>query len=131
MRLQVLLPRGVLLDEDGVDQVVAEAHHGVFALLPRHVDLVAPLVPGILLYEREGRETVLGVDEGLLVKEGPRVRVSVHDAVKGDDLDRLRALVEARYREVDERERRARTATARLEASFYRRLIEQEDLRRG
>lgn len=131
MRLQVLLPSGVHLDEEHVSKVVAEGTHGTFVLLPRHVDFVAPVVPGILLFEQDGQETVLGVDEGVLVKRGGHVRVSVRDAVRGQDLHRIRLLVSERFEELDEREKRARTALARLEASFYRRVIEQEQLRGG
>lgn len=124
----MLLPYRVLVDED-VTQVVAEAPHGVFALLPHHVDFVAPLVPGLLLYRADHGESVLGVDGGLLVKRGDRVRASVRDAVEGEDLERLRELVVERFQELDERERRARNALVKLEASFYRRVIEQERLR--
>ena len=131
MRLQVLLPNEVLVDEEDVSKVVAEALHGVFVLLPRHVDFVAAVVPGILLFERGGGESVLGVDEGVLVKRGAHVRVSVRDAVRGEDLQRIRSLVTERFEELAEREKRARTALARLEASFYRRVIEQEQLHGG
>lgn len=126
MRVKVLLPAGVLLDVDGVSKLLAESTHGAFGILPRHIDFVTPIVPGILLLERPGEELVLGVDEGVLVKRGDEVRVSVREAVRGDELDRIRELVTQRFEELDERERRARSALALLEASFYRRFIEQE-----
>jgi F-type H+-transporting ATPase subunit epsilon len=39
VRLKVLLPSRVLLDEE-VQKVVAEAANGSFGMLPRHVDFV-------------------------------------------------------------------------------------------
>jgi len=129
VRLQVLLPHDVLLDRTGVLRVVAESLHGVFVLLPHHVDFVAPIVPGLLLYETGEGESVAGVDAGLLVKVGDHVRVSVHDAVQAPELEAVRTEVQRRFRTLDDREVRARTAMARLEASFYRRFIEQEGFR--
>ena len=97
MRLRVMLPYRVLLDEVDIDKVIAEGLHGVFALLPRRVDFVSPIVPGILLYARDGEERVVGVDEGVLVKRGDEVRISVRDAVPGDDMESIRVVVTQRF----------------------------------
>ena len=72
MKLKVVLPSGVLLDQEVV-KVVAEAENGSFCLLPRHVDFVAALVPGILAFTpAQGDEAFLATDEGVLVKCGAR-----------------------------------------------------------
>ena len=131
MRLRVMLPSRVLIDERNIDKVIAEGLHGVFALLPLHVDFVSPVVPGILLYARGDDEWVVGVDHGVLVKRGDQVRISVRDAVRGDDAETIRDLVTRRFHQLDEREIRTRRALARLEASFYRGFVEQEALRGG
>lgn len=124
MRLKVLLPTRVLVDEAAA-KVVAEAADGSFGMLPRHIDFVAALVPGILLYvTAEGAERYLGTDEGILVKCGREVLVSTRNAVPGDDLATLRRTVRERYVELDEHERAARSALARLEAGVVRRFIE-------
>lgn len=131
MRLTVLLPTEVLVDEE-VSKIVAEAQNGFFGLLPRHVDFVAALVPGILLFtDRDGRDRFLAVDEGVLVKCGGRVQVSVLNAVRGDDLDDLRDTVASRFRQLDDEQRIARTALGRLEAGALRRLLEIEEHARG
>ena len=76
MNLKILLPAGVLLNED-VIKVIAEAVNGSFCLLPRHIDFLAALAPGILSFvSTEGKEEFLAVDEGVLVKAGPEVLVS-------------------------------------------------------
>ncbi len=124
MQLKVLLPTAVLVDEPVV-KVIAEAENGSFCLLPRHVDFVAALVPGLLSFTTaEGVEEFLAVDEGILVKQGDDVRVSVINGVRGGALAELRALVTQQFERLDERERRARSALARMEADFVRRFIE-------
>lgn len=124
MRLKVLLPTEVLIDTE-VSKVVAEAENGSFCLLPRHVDFVTALVPGILSFtEEEGCEEFLAVDEGSLVKCGAEVLVSVRNAVRGPDLGMLHRLIEERFRTIDEYEKKARAAAARLEADLVRRFIE-------
>ena len=47
MKLKVLLPTEIFINEE-VEKVVAEADNGYFCLLPRHVDFVSALVPGLL-----------------------------------------------------------------------------------
>lgn len=124
MRLKVLSPTRVLLDRE-VRKVVAEGLNGCFGMLPRHIDFVSALAPGVLVYEAEdGRELYLGTDEGVLVKCGGDVTVSTRSAIPGDDLHTLRDMVRERYVELDERERAARGALARLEAGVVRRFLE-------
>jgi len=131
MRLQVLLPTEVLVDEEVV-KVVAEAQNGFFGLLPRHVDFVAALVPGILSFvDREERVQLVAVDEGVLVKCGSQVRVSVLNAVRGDALADLQETVVARFRHLDDEQRSARSALGRLEAGTLRRFLELEEHARG
>ena len=131
MRLRVLLPTEVLVDED-VTKVVAEAQNGSFGMLVHHIDFVAALVPGILSFtDRHGRDQHLAVDEGVLVKCGDEVRVSVWHAVRGDALAGLQATVASRLSELDEEQRSARTALGRLEAGALRRFAELEERTRG
>jgi F-type H+-transporting ATPase subunit epsilon len=126
MRLKVLLPTEVLVDA-AVTKVIAEAENGSFCLLPRHIDFVAALVPGLFSFvSTEGREEFLAVDEGILVKCGSQVMVSTRNAVIGPDLGTLKQMVEDQFRILDERERMARSAVVKLEADFVRRFIEME-----
>ena len=128
MRLKVLAPGRTVLDE-AVERVVAEAENGSFCLLPRHVDFVSALVPGILAYvPEEGGERFLALDRGVLVKCGPEVLVSTREAVAGADLGRLRATVREELERLDERELKARSALARLEAGFVRSFLEFEEV---
>ena len=126
MRLKVLLPMKVLIDQE-VNKVIAEAENGSFCLLPRHIDFVAALVPGILSFEsaKEKEEEFLAIDEGILVKCGSEVMVSTRKAVRSKDLGALKRTVKKEFRVLDERERKTRTILAKLEADFARSLFEK------
>jgi F-type H+-transporting ATPase subunit epsilon len=123
MNLKILLPAEVLLSEK-VSKVVAEAANGFFCLLPHHVDYTAALVPGIFLYETPEEEYYLAIDVGTLVKKGDEILVSVRNAVRGPELGKLKLEVVKQFRELDEREKKARSAAAKLEVDLLRRFME-------
>lgn len=124
MRLKLLIPTQVVVDEE-VTKVVAEGEHGSFCLLPQHVDFLAALVPGLLAFEVEGdREQFAAVDEGVLVKRGDEVLVSTRQAIRGADLEQLRNTVREEFAMLGDRERAAKAATAKLEASLLRGYLE-------
>lgn len=122
MNLKVLLPFQVFADKTGVKRIVAETRQGSFGLLPQRQDCTAALSPGILVYETEEEgEVFLAVDEGVLVKAGADVLVSVRRAMTGKDLGQLREAVEQEFLALDDDERNARTVMAKLETGFLRR----------
>ncbi len=122
MNLKVLLPFQVFTEKTGVSRLVAETAEGSFGLLPHRLDCVAALTPGILIYETDAEgEVCLAVDEGVLVKAGPDVLVSVRRAIAGRDLGQLRAAVEKEFLTLDEQEQSVRTVMAKLETGFLRR----------
>jgi F-type H+-transporting ATPase subunit epsilon len=125
MRLKVLLPRKVLIDQE-VTKVIAEAENGSFCLLPKHIDFVTALIPGILSFvPAKEEEEFLAVDEGILVKCAGEVMVSTRKAVRSKDLGTLKRTVKMEFRVMDERERKTRTILAKLEADFARSLFEK------
>ena len=125
MNLKVLLPFEVFADKTGVLRIVAETHEGSFGLLPHRLDCVAAIVPGILVFETEADgETCIAVDEGVLVKSGADVLVSVRNAVGGTDLGKLREAVEQQFLNLDEQEKSVRSILAKLESGLVRRLAE-------
>ena len=127
MHLRVLLPFQVFADIGDVLRIVAETPAGSFGLLPQRLDCIAALAPGLLNYETQAHgEVCLAVDEGVLVKAGPEVLVSVRRAMGGTDLGQLRAAVERDYVTVDEDEKNLREVSARLESGFLHRFAELE-----
>ncbi len=125
MNLKVLLPFRIFAEKAGVSRIVAETREGSFGFLPHRLDCVAALVPGILIYEVEAEDEVyVAVDEGVLVKTGLDVLVSVRNAIGGTDLGQLREMVEREFLNLNQREQNVRSVMARLESGFIRRLAE-------
>jgi F-type H+-transporting ATPase subunit epsilon len=126
MKLEVWVPTEVFLDQE-VTKVKGEAEYGWFCILPRHVDFVTSLVPGILMFESPGGKTeYLAIDHGILVKCGRDVSVSTRNAVRGADLGTLKEAVETQFRTLHEKERAAHEFEAKLEADLVRQLLEME-----
>ena len=111
MTLKVLLPFQVFAEKTGVSRIVAETCEGSFGLLPHRLDCVAALVPGILTY-------LMAVDEGVLVKTGLDVLVSVRRAKVGSDLAHLRVELEQEFLTLDEQEQNVRSVTEKMEAGL-------------
>lgn len=127
MHLQILLPTDVMLSTQA-KRVVAEAENGSFCLLPRHVNFVTSLAPGILTYtDDQNTDHFVGVANGILVKTGSDVLVSVEYGIEGSNLGDLRDDVRHYFETVDEHERQAVSAVARLEADFVRRFLALEE----
>jgi F-type H+-transporting ATPase subunit epsilon len=125
MNLKVLLPFEVFAQKTGVTRIVAESLGGSFGLLPNRLDCAAALVPGILVYETPADGTVyIAVDEGVLVKCGTEVLVSVRRATGGKDLATLHEAVTQKYLLLDSREREVRSALSKMEGGLMGRLVE-------
>ena len=129
MHLKILLPTEVFADQSGVSSVVAETREGSFGLLEHRLDCVAALVPGILAYTAQEQKTVyLAVDEGVLVKTGGDVIISVRHAIGGTDLARLHDAVKENFLKLDQEEQNVRDTVARMENSF---VVELAELQHG
>jgi F-type H+-transporting ATPase subunit epsilon len=125
MSLKILLPFRVFVEKESVSRIVAESHGGSFGLLPHRLDCVAALEPGILTFETEAEgEVYVAVDEGVLIKTGQNVLVSVRNAIFGTDLNQLRESVEREFLTLDESEQRIRSVMTKLESGLVRRLAE-------
>ena len=123
MRLKILLPFTIFAEKAGVLRIVAGTLDGSsFGLLPHRLDCVAALAPGILVFETEAEgEVCMAVDEGVLVKIGADVLVSVRNAIGGMDLDKVHEAVEREFLNLDEQEKSVRSVLAKLESGFIRR----------
>ncbi len=125
LQLKILLPSGIFGEIAKVARIIAEARGGSFGILPNRLDCVAALKPGILTYAIEGGSDVyVAIDEGVLVKTGAEVLVSVRHAVGGADLGQLRQAVEREFLTLDDREKTVRTTLAKLESGLIRRFAE-------
>lgn len=121
MSLRVLLPSRVFGRYTSVESLVIETPEGAFGLLPQRRDCVAALEPGILTYTLRGESPrYIAVDEGVMVKSGQQVRVSVRNAHTGVDLEALKLSVQTEFLSLTEQELEVREVLARLESGFMR-----------
>lgn len=125
MTLKILLPYRIFSEQSAVTRIVAETRQGALGILPQRLDCVAALEPGILIYETNGDdEQYVALDEGVLVKNGREVLVSVRNAIAGTNLPQLREAVEREFLTLDEQERSLRYVMTKLESSFVRRFAD-------
>lgn len=125
MNLKVLLPSRIFIEKKNVSHIVAESTEGFFGLLPHRLDCVAAIVPGILFYQSEGEnEVFIAIDQGVLVKTGSEVLITVRNAISGENLSELQQAVEKEFLTLNEREINVRSVMAKMESGLIRRLVE-------
>src|SRR5580704_13489625 len=124
INLKVLLPFQIFLEKKGVKRIVAQTLQGSVGLLPHRLDCTAALAPGILTYETEAEGNVyLAVDQGVLVKVGMDVLVSVRNAIGGTTLDKLHEAVKRQFLTLDVQEKSVRSVLAKMESGFIHRFM--------
>lgn len=127
MHLKLLLPYQVLIDDNSVASVVIESSAGAYGLLPQRLDCIASLVPSVLSFiTKKEEEIFVAIDEGVLVKTGPQVLISVRNATIGKDLDELYSLVQNQFLAVDEQSKQVREVMAKLESGFIDRFMQYQ-----
>lgn len=125
MNLKILLPYQIFAERRDVTRIVVRTISGSMGIWPRRLDCTAALMPGILSYETEkDGEVDLAIDEGVLVKAGDEVMVSVRNAIGGTDLNRLHEAVRRQFLNLDEQEKNVRSVLAKMESGFIRRFME-------
>ncbi|GLU57290.1 F0F1 ATP synthase subunit epsilon [Dyadobacter frigoris] len=119
MSLKILLPFGVFSEINEVSRMVMQTSEGSFGLLPHRLDCVAALQPGIFSYEIASGDTIyLAIDEGILVKAGNQVNLSVRNAISGLSLGNLHEAVQKQFLDLTESERNVRLVMAKMEAGL-------------
>jgi F-type H+-transporting ATPase subunit epsilon len=125
MKLKVMIPFEILLEKEGLIRLVAETTKGSFGLLPLRLDCTALLVPGIVSYEAQGEEEkYIAVDEGILIKTGSEVVLSVRRALVGYPLGELKKMLEKEWNKKKERDSGTSHTFSKLENTFIRRIVE-------
>ncbi len=124
MNVTLILPHKIYGQHNEVSKLSGEGLEGHFTLLPAHIDYVSILVPGIMQLTAADREHIFAVDQGTLVKVGNAVRISCRNAVEGEDIRQLSQVVEEKFKEIDDMEKKARSALLGLEYGVIRRFAE-------
>lgn len=129
MTVKILLPFTTFDTITDVVRMVVETKQGSFGVLPNRLDCAATLSAGILIYESESEgECFIAVDDGVFVKAGDRVLISVRRAIRGENLESLMTVVEQEFLALDETEKSMQAEMRKLEIGFLRRF---SDFRTG
>ena len=125
MKIKLVLPYRTMLDQP-VDKISAPGTEGNFQILPKHIDVVWSLQPGILTLTSNHQDEYFAIQQGTLVKEGDAVFVSTFQAVKGESLEKLHQTLMESYQKHNEREKKANDVLVKLETDTIRRFMEIE-----
>lgn len=126
MKLQVVLPTRIFLQRENLSHMSIDTPAGNLGFLPRRLDCVVPISPGILACRRAdtATEEFIAVDTGILIKTGSQVFVSVHHAVTSTNLAELEQIIHAEFEQLSEQEKLVRSISAGIETKLVRRFIE-------
>ncbi len=125
MRLRIITPLSVVVDEDGVLALRAEDATGSFGILPRHADLLTSLAISVVRWENsDGTWHYCAVRRGVLsVSAGQNIAIATREAVPGDDLASLDQTVLGRFRADIETERTEHVHSTRLQLNAIRQIM--------
>ena len=125
MRLRIVTPLSVVVEEDGVLVVRAEDATGSFGILPGHADFLTNLAISVVSWKNgNGMRHYCAVRRGVLsVGDGHDIAVATREAVLGDNLATLDETVLARFRADIEAERTEHVETTRLQLNAIRQIM--------
>lgn len=125
MRLQILTPLAVVVDENSVLALRAEDASGGFGILPRHADFLTGLTISVVSWRsHDGAQRYCAVRGGVLsVTGGQLIDIATREAVAGDDLATLDETVLSRFRADSESERTERVENTRLQLNAIRQIM--------
>jgi F-type H+-transporting ATPase subunit epsilon len=125
MRLRIITPLSVIVDEDGVLALRGEDATGNFGILPRHADFLTSLAISVVSWESSDRTRhYCAVRRGVLsVIAGRDIAIATLEAVPGDDLATLDETVLGRFRADIEMERTEHVESTRLQLNAIRQIM--------
>lgn len=125
MRLRIITPLAVVIDEDGVLALRAEDASGGFGILPRHAEFLTSLTISVIGWKSaDATRHFCAVRHGVLsVAGGQIISIATREAVRGDDLATLDQTVLARFRADIETERTEHVESTRLQLNAIRQIM--------
>jgi F-type H+-transporting ATPase subunit epsilon len=125
MRLRIVTPLSVVIDEDEVLSLRAEDATGGFGILPGHADFLTSLAISVANWQSgNGVRHFCAVRRGVLtVADGHDITIATREAVPGDDLVTLDQKVLARFRADIESERTEHVESTRLHLNAIRHIM--------
>jgi F-type H+-transporting ATPase subunit epsilon len=125
MRLRIITPLRIVVDEPDVIAVRAEDGSGSFGILPGHADFLTSLAISAVRWKaRDGAVHFCAVRRGVMtVTGGQDIAIVTREAIPGEDLATLDAAVLARFHADHDAERSARVGSTRLQLAAIRHMI--------
>ena len=124
MRLRIVTPLAIVVDDGQVSSVRAEDASGSFGVLPGHADFLTGLSVGVLSWESGGATHFCAVRGGVLsVATGNLLTIATREAEVGQDLATLADRVLSRYQAELEHERLAHVEDMRLQLNAIRQIM--------
>jgi F-type H+-transporting ATPase subunit epsilon len=125
MRLRIITPLSVVVDDDEVTALRAEDASGGFGILPGHADFLTCLSISVVGWRRaDAGRRYCAVRGGVLTVAGGReLAIAAREAVAGEDLATLDATVLERFRADIEAERTEHVESTRLQLDAIRRIM--------
>lgn len=125
MRLRILTPLSVIVEEDGVLAVRAEDASGGFGIMQHHADFLTSLAISVVGWRGgDGARRYCAVRHGVLsITGGHDVAIATREAVTGDDLVTLDQTVLNRFRADFETERTEHVENTRLQLNAIRQIM--------
>lgn len=126
LNLKVITPLEVF-NIGEVDSIQAEGSEGYFTILPKHADYVSSLKISIFSFKKKDDTTFFAIDGGILAKVGDEVKLSIKNAIKGNNLQDLKNQMTNEFTQIDDNERKTRAALASLEGNIAKLMQELND----
>ncbi|MFT3730512.1 MAG: F0F1 ATP synthase subunit epsilon [Hyphomicrobium sp.] len=127
MKLRIITPLTVAVDEGAIVSVRTEDDSGSFGILAGHADFLTALTLSVVEWQRaDGTRHYCAVRGGLLsVSRGGVISVTTREAVPGDDLATLHDVVLSKFRDDLDSERDERVGGTQLELAAIRRIMQR------
>ena len=125
MRLSIITPLTVAVDEDGILALRAEDASGSFGILPGHAEFLTSLAISVVDWKRtDGSRHYCAVRRGMLsVTSGRTIAIATREAVPGEDLLNLHEVVLSRFRANQETERAEHISSTRMQLAAIRQIM--------
>lgn len=120
MKLYMGTPLGSILNCE-INKIIVECLDGYHTLLPKHIDFVSAIKPGIVIYtDNKNEEKYAACHQGIIVKKGAAVTITTRHAILGNTLDELKTVILQEFKRDDEKRKELNSAMARLELGLLR-----------
>jgi F-type H+-transporting ATPase subunit epsilon len=125
MKLSIITPLTVAIDEDDILALRAEDASGSFGILPGHAEFLTSLAISVVDWKRaDGSRHYCAIRRGMFSVTGGRtIAIATREAVPGDDLLNLHEIVLSRFRADQEAERAEHVSSTRMQLAAIRQIM--------